>query len=574
MKSSIIIAMLLLLASAVASCSGSEEQRRESHMAEDIGRKQAIELAGVIASDTLGAELLIIDVRAREAELRRRGAGKVADSYIGAFLNGTAAVRPAYSPAGEDAAPARCRRSCPDASRSLPPYDCKQVFIMVKDSKETFHTGFAHNVFFAARQAIRRHASGGNVLIFATVAALVVANIPALTGYYSSFWTQEVRLQLGDFNVFSHGGHPMSLLEFINDALMAVFFFTIGLEIKREVLVGELSSLRQALLPIIGAIGGMIVPVALFMFLSRGTDYSAGAAIPMATDIAFSLGLLGMLGSRVPLSLKIFLTTLAVVDDIGGILVIAVCYSTHIEVMLLVYAAVLLAVLVAGSLMRIQSKIFYLLTGGAVWFLFLNSGIHPTIAGVLVAFCIPARPVFNPRNYIKSIRSAISNFRAEDDETLSRRTILTHEQMDWLKQVESASDKVISPLQELEDSLHPIVNYFIVPLFAFANAGITLLDMSPADIFEGVSLAIIISLVVGKFLGIWLFSLATVKLRIAPAPVGANLSFPGVPELLNLSKLGIVVGSVISALLGMLVLRLSLPRRVTAVTTQENQSNG
>ncbi len=438
---------------------------------------------------------------------------------------------------------------------------------MVKDSKETFHTGFAHNVFFAARQAIRRHASGGNVLIFATVAALVVANIPALTGYYSSFWTQEVRLQLGDFNVFSHGGHPMSLLEFINDALMAVFFFTIGLEIKREVLVGELSSLRQALLPIIGAIGGMIVPVALFMFLSRGTDYSAGAAIPMATDIAFSLGLLGMLGSRVPLSLKIFLTTLAVVDDIGGILVIAVCYSTHIEVMLLVYAAVLLAVLVAGSLMRIQSKIFYLLTGGAVWFLFLNSGIHPTIAGVLVAFCIPARPVFNPRNYIKSIRSAISNFRAEDDETLSRRTILTHEQMDWLKQVESASDKVISPLQELEDSLHPIVNYFIVPLFAFANAGITLLDM------------------------------ATVKLRIAPAPVGANwtmmagvaamggigftvslfianLSFPGVPELLNLSKLGIVVGSVISALLGMLVLRLSLPRRVTAVTTQENQSNG
>ena len=213
---------------------------------------------------------------------------------------------------------------------------------MVKDSKETFHTGFAHNVFFAARQAIRRHASGGNVLIFATVAALVVANIPALTGYYSSFWTQEVRLQLGDFNVFSHGGHPMSLLEFINDALMAVFFFTIGLEIKREVLVGELSSLRQALLPIIGAIGGMIVPVALFMFLSRGTDYSAGAAIPMATDIAFSLGLLGMLGSRVPLSLKIFLTTLAVVDDIGGILVIAVCYSTHIEVMLLVYAAVFL----------------------------------------------------------------------------------------------------------------------------------------------------------------------------------------------------------------------------------------
>ena len=258
-----------------------------------------------------------------------------------------------------------------------------------------------HHIFYAARQAIRRHATGGNILILATVLALVVANIPGLNTHYFNFWEQEVRLQVGGFNIFSHNGHPMSMLSFINDALMAVFFFSIGLEIKREILVGELSSFKQALLPIVAAIGGMVVPVVIFMVMSHGTDYAGGAAIPMATDLAFSLGVLAMLGKRVPLSLKIFLTTLAVVDDIGGIVVIAAFYSTHIEVMLLVYAAALLGVLLLGSALRIKSKIFYITVGGIVWFLFLNSGIDPTIAGVLVAFWVPATPVFAPKKYIK-----------------------------------------------------------------------------------------------------------------------------------------------------------------------------
>ena len=238
---------------------------------------------------------------------------------------------------------------------------------------------FDKGIFFSARQALRRHASGGNILIVATVLALIVANIPGINDYYFDFWHQEVRLQLGDFNVFSHSGEPMTLLAFINDALMAIFFFSIGLEIKREVLVGELSSFRQALLPIVGAFGGMIVPVVIFYFMSRGTDYSGGAAIPMATDIAFSLGVLAMLGKRVPLSLKIFLTTLAVVDDIGGIIVIAIFYSTHIELALLGYAAILLGVLLLGSALRIKSKIFYLLIGGVIWFLFLNSGDRKSV---------------------------------------------------------------------------------------------------------------------------------------------------------------------------------------------------
>ncbi len=438
------------------------------------------------------------------------------------------------------------------------------------------------NGFYAARQAIRRHATGGNILIAATVLALVVANFSELSGYYFDFWEQEVFLQVGGFNLFSHGGHPMTVLQFINDALMAVFFFSIGLEIKREVLVGELSSFRQALLPIMGAIGGMIMPVVIFSVVAKGTEWSGGAAIPMATDIAFSLGVLAMLGSRVPLSVKIFLTTLAVVDDIGGIIVIAVGYTTHIDLMLLVYAAILLGVLLLGSKLKIKSKAFYGLVGVVIWFLFLNSGIHATIAGVLVAFCVPATPVLNPDRYIREIRTSVRHFE-EGDAT----TILSKDQLNWLKQIESASDKVISPLQDLEDTLHPVVNNFILPLFAFANAGICLTGIDPMSVFEGVSLAVILALVVGKFTGILAFSWITVKFGWAPMPsftnwkmmasvailggIGftvslfiANLSFgsnPAQADLLAHAKLGIVVGSVIAGILGFIILHFTLPQK-------------
>lgn len=454
------------------------------------------------------------------------------------------------------------------------------------DPKSVFDTG----IFYAARQALRRHASGGNILMVATVLALIVANIPGINNLYFDFWEQEVRLQVGSFNVFSHSGEPMTLLAFINDALMAIFFFTIGLEIKRSVLVGELSSFRNALLPIIAAIGGMVVPVLFYWSMSRGSDFTHGAAIPMATDIAFSLSVLAMLGKRVPISLKIFLTTLAVVDDIGGIIVIAAFYSTHIEWMMLLIAAGLLGVLLLGSVMHIKSKIFYLTIGGVIWFLFLNSGIHPTIAGVLVAFCVPATPVFAPRKYISKIRKAISNFRGDDElSELEERTILSNEQMNWLKEVESASDKVISPLQDLEDSLHAIVNYFILPLFAFSNAGIFLLDTDPVSVFEGISITIIISLILGKFIGILLFSWVTVKLKLAPMPAHSNwhmmasvamlggigftvsifiatltfdTSVPSQLDLLNHAKLGIVTGSVIAGLIAFIWLHFTLPKGI------------
>ncbi len=468
----------------------------------------------------------------------------------------------------------------------------------IKKEEQPEGSVFSTGIFYSARQALRRHATGGNILIFATVLALIAANIPGLNSDYFSFWDQEVRLQIGDFNLFSHHGEPMSLISFINDALMAIFFFSIGLEIKREILVGELSSFKQALLPIVGAIGGMLVPVIVYWFLARGTDYSGGAAIPMATDIAFSLGVLALLGKRVPLSIKIFLTTLAVVDDIGGIIVIAAFYSTHIEVMLLVYAAILFGVLLLGSKLRIKSKYFYMVLGIVIWFLFLNSGIHPTIAGVLVAFCVPATPVYAPKKYIKMIRRSISHFKNEEEVDLEKRTILGKAQLNWLKEVESASDKVISPLQDLEDTLHPLVNYFIVPLFAFANAGICLLGMDPMSTFQGISLAIICGLFIGKFVGIFSFSWLAVKLGLAPMPQHSNwsmmasvamlggigftvslfiatLSFnPAIPaeaELLSHAKLGIVVGSVISGIIAFVWLHFTLPKGVAPDAVDDDE---
>lgn len=443
------------------------------------------------------------------------------------------------------------------------------------------------SVFYTARKTIKNYANGGNVLICATILALIVVNLPWTRDIYNSLWTHEIALQVGSFNLFSHHGDPMSIMAFINDALMALFFFSVGLEIKREILVGELSSFRNALLPIVGAIGGMAIPVLFYWLMARGTDYASGAAIPMATDIAFSLGVLAMLGNRVPIGLKVFLTTLAVVDDIGGIIVIAIFYSTSISWSLLAWSLIGLAALYVGGKVGILSKLYYLNIGALVWFCFLNAGIHPTIAGVLVAFCVPAKPVYAPSKYIKNIRRNISHFAHEEDERLNSRTILNKDQMNWLKEIESDSDKVISPLQDMEDSLHPLVNYIIIPLFAFANAGIYFGDMSLDQLFHGIAPAIIVGLVAGKFIGIFAASALCILLKWAPMPRGANwfslasvamlggigftvslfianLSFSGpgahLAELLNDSKLGILVGSLLAGILGWVALHFSLPK--------------
>lgn len=426
---------------------------------------------------------------------------------------------------------------------------------------------------------LKHRVNGGMVLMIVAVLAMVVANSPWADAYHA-FWSHPVSLQIGSFNLFSHHGEPLTLMAFINDALMAVFFFSVGLEIKREVLVGELSSLRQALLPIIAAVGGMLIPVLLYFALTAGTPAADGLAIPMATDIAFSLGVLSLFGKRVPLSLKIFLTAFAVVDDIGGILVIAFGYTSHLDAAYLLGALGVLLLLAVANRMRVMSRTFYCWAGIVVWYLFLQSGVHATIAGVLVAFTIPSIPCLNVKKYIARIRENVAEFPHFDKSSI----LLTPNQIDILKSIESASDRVISPLQFMEDRMHGMVNYLIMPLFAFANAGITLSGAEGA-VAGPVTYAIVIGLVLGKSVGIYLFTWLAVRSRVTALPQGmnwqnvagvsllggigftvslfiANLSFGETDEvLLDQAKLGVLVGTVLAGVLGYVVLRYVLPKQ-------------
>ena len=319
----------------------------------------------------------------------------------------------------------------------------------------------------------RRHVTSSMVLIFFTILALICANVPVIKNWYFSLWQLPVTLSIGGFNFFGHGGHSLSLGQMINDFLMAIFFLSVGLEIKREIRVGELSTREKALLPIIGACGGMIVPVLVFYLICPGdATMQRGLAIPMATDIAFSLGVLSVFRTRVPVGLKIFLAALAVADDLGGILVIALFYSSDIDVLFLILSAASVAAMVLGNFLKVRSKAFYVTIGLVLWYFMLNSGIHATIAGVIVAFCIPATLRRGTGHYLERIRTNIQLFPVIEVDDQNNTIVLTNQQINVLKSIESAADKMISPLQDLEDNLHFLINYIVIPLFAFANAGI------------------------------------------------------------------------------------------------------
>ena len=433
----------------------------------------------------------------------------------------------------------------------------------------------------------KKYVNSSVILIFFTILALVCANVPGVKDWYFSLWQNPVSLSLGNFNFFSHAGHTMTVGQVINDFLMAIFFLSVGLEIKREILVGELSSREKALLPIIGACGGMAIPVLLFWLVCPGdAAMQRGIAIPMATDIAFSLGVLSVFKTRVPIGLKVFLAALAVADDLGGIIVIALFYSSHIDMMFLILSAVCVAVMVAGNFFKCRAKSFYVLIGLVLWYTMLNSGIHSTIAGVITAFCIPATLKNGTGHYLERIRENVSKFPVIDIDDRHNTIVLTNSQIHTLKSIESAADKMISPLQDLEDNLHGLINFFIIPLFAFANAGIDMSQMSFGSLFSGVGLAVMIGLVVGKFLGVFSFSWIAIKLKIVQLPahttwkafasvcvvcgIGftvsmfiADLSYAGLgaegASLLAQAKLGVLCGSVISAILGSILLNKTLP---------------
>lgn len=428
----------------------------------------------------------------------------------------------------------------------------------------------------------------GTLLMIVALLTMIVANSP-LKEWYESIWQLDFFLGVGNFNLLSHHGHALNLLQVINDGIMTVFFFSVGLEIKREVLVGELSSIRQAMLPIIAAFGGMIVPVLVFFATGSMQNFSPdemkGMAIPMATDIAFSIGILSLLGKRVPLSLKIFLLALAIVDDIGGILVIAIFYSNFsMESFIdLAIALVFFGVLIAGNRLRVNNKLFYFINGLAIWFLFLQAGIHPTISGVLVAFTVPARPQLNLKRFTSGLKHDIEVLETTIREKDGDDIVLSNNQVHYLGRIEAAADHVISPLQDMEDNLHDVVNYIIMPLFAFANAGVVF-NATSLNLFEGVSLSIFLGLVLGKVVGIFSFTWLAIKLRVGHIPSGmkwsslgglsmlggvgftvalflAGLSYPAGSELLNGAKMGIIVGSVVAGLSGYFWLKFSLKKK-------------
>ena len=435
---------------------------------------------------------------------------------------------------------------------------------------------------------LKRHISSSAILIFFTVLALICANIPVIKDWYFHLWSLPVSFSIGGFNFFSHAGDPMTLGEFINDFLMAVFFLSVGLEIKREIRVGELSTRDKALLPIIGACGGMIVPVLIFYLVCPdNADMQRGLAIPMATDIAFSLGVLAVFKARVPLGLKVFLAALAVADDLGGIIVIALFYSSHIDGLYLILSAVCVLVMVLGNIFKLRSKAFYVVVGIILWYMMLNSGIHATISGVIVAFCVPATLRKGTGHYLMRIRENIDRFPVIDVDDRHNAIVLTNEDIHTLKSIESAADKMISPLQDLEDNLHFLINYIVIPLFAFANAGICFTGMSLGSLFSGVGLSVMCGLVFGKFIGVFSFSWIAIRLGIVRLPANttwkafasvcvicgigftvsmfiADLSYSGLgavgASLLDEAKLGVLVGSVLSAILGCILLNLTLPK--------------
>ena len=359
--------------------------------------------------------------------------------------------------------------------------------------------------------------SSGNLLIICVILSLLIAN-----SSLGSNFQELLNFKLGSYSI--------SL--WINDGLMTIFFLLVGLEIKREILEGELSSFKNATLPIFAALGGMLVPAAIFYFFNQGSKYENGWGIPMATDIAFSLAIISMLGKRVPVSIKIFLTALAIVDDLGAIVVIAIFYTEKIETTYLLLSSLVLFILIILNFFKVKRHIFYLIPGVFLWYFMHHSGIHATIAGVLLAFTIPT----------------------------------------------NESDTEISPLEKLEEKLHTPVNYFIMPLFALANTNIKFHNGMVDGLFTNFGYGIILGLALGKVIGINLFSFIAIKLKLSDLPnnskwsqmLGAGLlagigftmsifiallSYKGELEIQEEAKFAILVASAISGFMGYFLLK-------------------
>lgn len=416
---------------------------------------------------------------------------------------------------------------------------------------------------------VKMEAFSGIVLIFVTLAALIIAN-SGLSDLYFGFFQKKITFAVEGFEL----NKPLIL--WINDGLMAVFFLLVGLEIKRETQTGELSTFRKAALPAFAAIGGMVVPAFIYEVINFNTEGWSGWGIPMATDIAFALGVLTLLGSRVPVSLKLFLTALAIVDDLGAVIVIAVFYTSKISVSALLFAAALFALLLLLNYLKVYRISIYLFLGFFLWVAILKSGIHSTIAGVLLAIAIPGKAKNDVKECISSNESLLEKLKDKndldpDDPKKAKKLV------NAIFTIENNCTHAVSPLLRLEHSLHSWVAFFIIPLFAFANAGIIFKSELLNDVTNPISTGIFAGLVLGKPIGITLFTWLATKTGVAALPHGVkwlqilgvgflggigftmsifidNLAFATNPYNIEIAKIGILFSSLIAGIIGYLVL--------------------
>lgn len=418
---------------------------------------------------------------------------------------------------------------------------------------------------------IQQEKSGGLMLGISVIVALVLANSPLAEDYHR-FFQHKFGFVFDGKTYLEYDIH-----HWINDGLMAIFFFVVGLELKREIVAGELAKPRKAMLPIIAALGGMIIPASIYLLFNPTGEVHTGWGIPMATDIAFALGVLYLLGNRIPLGLKVFLTALAIIDDLGAVLVIAFFYTSDISIISLLLGFTFLIIMYAGNKMGVRSVLFYALFGiGGLWIAFLLSGVHATIAAVLAAFTIPANVKIKEDIFVSRIKKHLARFsRVDPNDNIPT---LTNDQLHILEKMTTNTERAIPPLQKLEHAMHPFVTFIIIPIFALANAGVSVLDIEPAQLFStNVAIGVALGLLVGKVLGVMGFTWLAVKLKVAPFPTGMNLrNLFGLSLLASIgftmslfitelafaneifktqAKVGVFTASIIGGILGYMVLK-------------------
>ena len=423
----------------------------------------------------------------------------------------------------------------------------------------------ANQILRPAQRFFRKQVASSLLLLSATVIALVWAN-SNIAETYHSFWHTKISLVFGGFKI------NKSLVHWINDALMALFFFTVGLEIKRELLVGELASLKKAMLPVIAAVGGMLVPGLIYMAFNLGSSTMDGWGIPMATDIAFALGAVAIFGTKLPVNLRIFLAAFAIADDLGAVLVIAMFYTKEIVWFYVFVCAMLTLGLAIANVLWIRWTLIYAILGLAIWFFVLGSGIHPTVAGVIVSLFIPARGRYDTDRFLQNVDQIMAKFKCED-QSCGYSILLNQEHMHAVHALELACHDVETPLQRFMHALHPWVAFTILPLFALSNTGLNFHGINFSEVAaHTVSLGIFFGLVVGKPLGVMLFSYIAVKSGAGSLPkdvtwshilgsamlggIGftmslfiADLSFSSF-HMLSYAKMAILSASVLSAIIG------------------------